>query len=321
MKNLYTTLFIFLFSLISFAQAPEIMSYQAIVRNASDDLIRNASVGIRISILQNSDTGTEVYTETHTTTTNDNGLVTLEIGSGTTSNDFSSIDWGNGTYYIKSETDPTGGANYTIAGTSQLLSVPYALYAKSTEVVAADENGVSDINVPAKNIISNRYILINDDNNNIVYAYSPVTGVWSSQATTGFINASDITEFEGSFLVNDDNNNIVYAYSSSTETWSSQSTTGFINSDDVYGSNGTFLINDDNNNVVYAYTSSSSNWDAQSTTGFINASDIFSSDGTFLINDDNNNNIVYAYSPLTGTWASQSTTGFINSDDIFTSQN
>ncbi len=360
MKNLYAILFIFLFTLISFAQTPELMSYQALVRNADGDLIQNTTVGVRISILQNSDTGTAVYTESHTISTNENGLVTLSIGSGSTTDDFSSIDWGNGTYYIKSETDPAGGANYTIAGTSQLLSVPYALYAKSTEGVATDQNGVSNIQVPASNVVSNGYILINDNNNNVVYAYSPLSGTWTSQSTTGFINSDDITEFEGNFLINDNNNNIVYAYSSITESWSSQSTTGFINADDMYGSNETFLINDNNNNIVYAYTNSSSNWVSQSTTGFINADDIFSSNGTFLINDnnnnivyaftpgkgwssqastgfinaddivsaagtflvnDNNNNVVHAYSSLTGLWTSQATTGFINADDVFTSQN
>ncbi|MCT4628504.1 hypothetical protein [Winogradskyella sp.] len=132
MKNLYLATLLFFITFISFAQAPELMSYQALVRNANGDLIQDTSVGIRISILQDSETGTVVYTETHTVNTNENGLVTLSIGSGTTTDDFSTIDWGSGTYYIKSETDPTGGTNYTIAGTSQLLSVPYALYAKST---------------------------------------------------------------------------------------------------------------------------------------------------------------------------------------------
>lgn len=132
MKTLYTTLFILLFSFLSFAQAPELMSYQALIRNADGNLIQETSVGIRISILESSITGVAVYSETHTVSTNENGLVTLSIGSGSTTDDFTTIDWGNGNYYIKSETDPNGGSNYTIEGASQLLSVPYALYAKST---------------------------------------------------------------------------------------------------------------------------------------------------------------------------------------------
>lgn len=124
MKKLYTLLTALCISCSIYAQAPEFMSYQAIVRDANDALIQNGNVGLRISILQGSETGSAVYTETHVATTNDNGLVTLDIGSGNTSDDFSSIDWSSGSYFIKSETDPNGGTNYTIEGTSQLLSVP-----------------------------------------------------------------------------------------------------------------------------------------------------------------------------------------------------
>lgn len=114
------------------AQAPEKMSYQSVVRNTTGQLIQNQNVGIKASILQNSGTGTVVYSERLMGTTNANGLVSLAIGSGTVlSGTFSSIDWSTGNYYLKTETDPTGGTNYTIAGTSQLLSVPYAMYAKS----------------------------------------------------------------------------------------------------------------------------------------------------------------------------------------------
>jgi uncharacterized protein (TIGR02145 family) len=88
---------------------------------------------MQISILHGSANGTAVYTETQTPTTNANGLVTIEIGTGTTSNVFSTIDWSAGPYYIKTETDPASGTNYTITGTSQLLSVPYALHSKTAE--------------------------------------------------------------------------------------------------------------------------------------------------------------------------------------------
>ena len=115
------------------AQAPEKMSYQAVVRNATGQLIQNQNVGIKASVLQNSATGAVVYSETLSGTTNAIGLVSLAIGSGTIlSGTFASIDWSTGNYYLKTETDPTGGTNYTIAGTSQLLSVPYAMYAKTS---------------------------------------------------------------------------------------------------------------------------------------------------------------------------------------------
>ena len=125
---LISTVTHFLISTLSFAQAPQKMSYQAVIRDASNNLVASKTVGMKISILQASATGNAVYTETLTPTTNANGLVAIEIGNAT---GFSSIDWSTATYFIKTETDPTGGTNYTITGTSQLLSVPYALYAKT----------------------------------------------------------------------------------------------------------------------------------------------------------------------------------------------
>jgi hypothetical protein len=131
MKNFYTLL-LFLFSAVSIlAQAPEKMSYQAVLRDASNTLLTNQEVGMQISILQGTITGTAVYTETQTATTNINGLVSIEIGSGTSSDDFSAIDWSAGPYFIKTATDPSGGSSYTIAGTSQIMSVPFAMYAKT----------------------------------------------------------------------------------------------------------------------------------------------------------------------------------------------
>lgn len=112
------------------AQAPTSFSYQSILRDASSNLLRDKAVSVRLSILQGSVSGTAVYTETHSLNSNSNGLVTLIVGNGTSSDNFADIDWSNGPYFIKSETDPTGGTTYTITGTSQLLSVPYALHAR-----------------------------------------------------------------------------------------------------------------------------------------------------------------------------------------------
>jgi hypothetical protein len=137
MKKIYTVVIAgILFTATVFAQAPEKMSYQAVVRNASNNLTTNQAVGMQISILQTTATGTAVYVETQTPTTNANGLVSLEIGTGTVvAGDFNTIDWANDTYFIKTETDPTGGTAYTITGTSQLMSVPYALHAKLPKVL------------------------------------------------------------------------------------------------------------------------------------------------------------------------------------------
>jgi hypothetical protein len=123
------------------AQAPEKMSYQAVIRDIDDNLVTNQTIGMQINILQGSATGTAVYVETQTPATNANGLVSIEIGNGTVvSGDFTTIDWTNGPYFIKTETDPTGGTSYTISGTSQLLSVPYALHAKTADSVTGTIN-------------------------------------------------------------------------------------------------------------------------------------------------------------------------------------
>lgn len=117
------------------AQAPQKMSYQMVIRNTSNALVVNASVGIKISILQGNSSGTAVFVETHSVSTNANGLASLEIGGGILdSGNFSTISWANGPYFIKTETDPTGGTSYTITGTSELLSVPYAMYAGNANV-------------------------------------------------------------------------------------------------------------------------------------------------------------------------------------------
>src|SRR5699024_188083 len=99
------------------AQAPQKMSYQAVIRDNNSKLVSNQKVGIQISILQGSATGSSVYVETQTPTSNDNGLVSIEIGDGNVqTGDFSTIDWSNGPFYIKTETDPSGGTSYSISG-------------------------------------------------------------------------------------------------------------------------------------------------------------------------------------------------------------
>ena len=139
MKKIIYTFIVFLLSASIFlpfgqasAQAPQSFKYQAVVRDGSGEIIADQQVGLQVSILQSSTSGTPVYAETHTPTTNGFGLINLEIGKGTVvSGDFSGIDWGSDSYFIKIEIDATGGTSYTDMGTTQLLSVPYALHAKT----------------------------------------------------------------------------------------------------------------------------------------------------------------------------------------------
>ena len=138
MKKVYAILTAVLLMVTVWAQSPEKMSYQAVLRNSSNNLVSNTQVGMKVSILQGTPDGTVVYTETHTPTTNANGLVTIEIGGGSKSwwlPLFDNINWSAGPYFIKTETDLAGGTNYSITGTSQVLSVPYALHAKTAETI------------------------------------------------------------------------------------------------------------------------------------------------------------------------------------------
>ncbi len=132
MKTIYTFIILFIVSATMSAQAPEKMSYQGVARDADGTLITDTAIGLQISILETTGTGTAVYVETHTPTTNTNGLFTIEVGAGSVvSGDFATIAWASDSYFLKSEIDPTGGTSYSIEGTHQLLSVPYALYANS----------------------------------------------------------------------------------------------------------------------------------------------------------------------------------------------
>ena len=130
MKKIFVFIVAVVFTGFIFGQAPQKMSYQAVVRDAGNVLVANRAVGMRISILKGSPGGIEVYTETQIPVTNTNGLVSIEIGGAI---GFDAILWSDDAYFIKTETDPTGGTSYTITGISQLLSVPYALHAKTAE--------------------------------------------------------------------------------------------------------------------------------------------------------------------------------------------
>jgi hypothetical protein len=133
MKKLFAFFSVFVFVAVGFSQVPEKLSYQAVIRNADGELIKSSIVGIKISILRGSATGTVTYVETHNLPTNENGLVSLQSGSGTpVTGNFSGIDWSTGIYYLKTQAVPSGGINYTIDGTGQCLSVPYAGYAKNS---------------------------------------------------------------------------------------------------------------------------------------------------------------------------------------------
>ncbi|MCB2222412.1 MAG: hypothetical protein KQI35_18655 [Bacteroidetes bacterium] len=133
MKLITTTILAVFTAFSIIAQTPQAFKYQTVLRNNTGEILANQNVSFQISILQGSTTGTTVYVEMHQTSTNDFGLASLEIGNGiVVSGIFSEIDWGVDIYFLQIELDETGGTNYQLMGTSQLLSVPYAFHSNTT---------------------------------------------------------------------------------------------------------------------------------------------------------------------------------------------
>lgn len=134
MKNLFTSIILMVFTSASlFCQPPQAFSYQAVVRNNSGDIVANQAVGFQINIRTISALGLIVYQETHIVTSNDFGLANLEIGNGTPApgmGNFDAINWGLNSKFLEVLIDPAGGTNYISMGTSELQSVPYALYSR-----------------------------------------------------------------------------------------------------------------------------------------------------------------------------------------------
>lgn len=293
MKKILLSLGIMLGLFIAQAQAPEKMSYQAVMRNGSGQLLINQSIAIKVSILQGSPAGTLVYSERLTGNTNANGLISMEIGTGTIlSGVFSAIDWPAGSYYLKTETDPAGGTNYTIAGTSQLLSVPYAMYAKS-----AGGTGGSFV-IPYTNTVNNAstlFSLVNDGdgtsvegiNNTTTSSISSVRGIVNNVSPGGFSSGvRGINNGTGGLGVG---------------VWGSQNGSGW----GVYGVTpnglGVYGNASANGTGVYANSNTGTGLTATSNNGIPASISIF--------NNANNNNVLNVSSVGNGTVVNVTTTG------------
>jgi hypothetical protein len=133
MKHLFSAVCFTVLSTFLYAQAPELFNYQGVARDNSGNVLANQAIGLRITLHSGSPGGTTVYSETHAVTTNTFGLFAVEIGGGSVlSGTIAAINWGGNSYYVQTEMDASGGTSYTNMGTAQLLSVPYALYSKSS---------------------------------------------------------------------------------------------------------------------------------------------------------------------------------------------
>ncbi|AWH86052.1 hypothetical protein HYN59_13435 [Flavobacterium album] len=284
-----------LLSAITFAQGPQGISYQAVAFTSGGNPVVNGTVGIRISILDNSATGTVVYSETHSKPTNAQGLFNLNIGQGTAvTGTFSAISWGVNTKFLKVEVDPAGGTSYSITGTNQLMSVPYALYAQNV-----GDNALAGIGTGA--LKSSSYAVID---NNKVHVFS--NGAWYTQTATSEIYSSSIINSNGNFAVID--NNKVYGFSNGT--WSTKVCSGEVYSSAIITSGGKFAIRDGSNVHIF-YNGS---WSTQTCSGEVYASDIIISEGNFIIIDQNN---AHAFS--NGTWATKTCSSEVYNSAVISS--
>ena len=294
MKKILFLLGIVLGSHIAFAQVPEKMSYQAIIRNATGQVLPNQSIAIKASILQGSPAGAAVYSERLTGNTNTNGLITLEIGSGTVlTGTFNTINWSTGSYYLKTETDLAGGTNYTIIGTSQLLSVPYAMFAKSAGAVSGGSFVIPYVNT--FNNAGNLFSITNDGdgtsiegvNNTATSNIAAIRGIVSNVAPGGFSSGiRGINNGTGGLGVG------VYG-SQAGSGWGVYGVTP--NGLGVYGNSSA------NGYGVYANSNTGTGLNATSNTGIPANFSIY--------NNANNNNVIVANSVGNGTVVNVSTTG------------
>ncbi|VXB65316.1 hypothetical protein [Maribacter litoralis] len=166
--KVYIAILVFCMShFISFAQFNEKISYQAVIRSVEGEILVKSPVGVKIAIVHQDTNGSRVYEETHALVTNENGLVTMQIGAGNVLlGNFSTIEWSNGPFYIETQMDLTGGTDYSITGLTELLSVPYALYAKTAGAVASTNSNYQN-NADIVSFENNRNINENDINNTI----------------------------------------------------------------------------------------------------------------------------------------------------------
>ena len=134
-KILFSVFVLFAISLTVHCQSSEGFKYQAVIRDANNLILNNQTFGMRFRIQQGNIGGSIIYSETFVTTSNNYGLVNLEIGSGTTSDDFTIIDWANGPYFLEVSVDFLSSGQWSVMGNSQLMSVPYAFHSKTADSI------------------------------------------------------------------------------------------------------------------------------------------------------------------------------------------
>lgn len=245
MKKLFLISALFI-TLFTFAQVPQGISYQAIALNGSGNPVVSSNVRVKLSILDNTASGSVLFSETHLKTTNAQGLFNLIIGQGTVvSGTFSNINWGTNPKFLKVEMDVTGGTSYVTVGTTQLLSVPYAM--------AAGNLVKSSTNYTNNNTSGTGY--------NVVYTYTEARGFGNSGWYTTSLNGSVLGIITGNTAT------VVYT---TTEARAFNGSSWYTTS-----LNGTFKGSASSNNAVVIYTDTeargfgSNSWSTTSLTGTV----------------------------------------------------
>ncbi|MDX2002897.1 MAG: tail fiber protein [Chitinophagales bacterium] len=229
MKNLLSILFIAL-ALQLAAQAPQSFSYQAVARDVTGQLLVNQNVAFQITILSGSASGTVKYAETHFATTDDHGLVHLQIGEGNTVlGSMANIAWGSDLHFLRVEVDVTGGSTFIPVSTTQLLSVPYALYAdKAGSVDEVDGDSTNELQVLSKS--GNNLVLSRNGGTVSLNDEDPTNELQTLSKNGTTVSLSN----GGSFVLGDDNS------SNELQTISKNGNTVTLSNN-----GGSFVLNDD----------------------------------------------------------------------------
>ena len=303
MKQVIYLIAALLLPLCTFAQAPQAFSYQAIANNTNGTPVANGNVAVRISVLDNTATGTVLYTETHTKTTNAQGLFNLSIGQGApTTGAFAAINWGANPKFVKVELDPAGGTNYTTVGTNQFQSVPYALYADKVNPA----NIATAINTAAANS-NNSNVLIADYYDHKLYAHNSNTGLIATQPYSASYNGYPlIRDTCGNFIVGDYYDHKIYVYNAGNGAWSAQTySTSYNGYPNLQQNCKLVMVADYYDHKIYACNLYTGLWTAQAyDTNYNGYPSITIEDGTISVGDYYAHKY-YIYSTITGTWSSQ----------------